>query len=338
MFGFGIIGCGMISSVHAGAIEAIDDAILLGVTDLDTTRANDFALRHKTTAYETIDDLLSEKNIDALCICVPSGRHASVAVMCANAGRHVVIEKPMALTVESAENIIAACKEHGVIGTVISQMRYSEDILRVRNAVLNGLFGRIISAHLEMHYFRTQDYYDGSGWRGTWAMDGGGALMNQGIHGVDALSFIMGGIDSITGTVKTLIKDIEVEDTAAAVFTFKNGALGTVSASVATYPGYPRQIKINGERGSVVLTEKNVTFCDVPSFGDIIPISLQSIQSGSSDPSNTPIHGHLLQLKDFIEAVKTNGKTRSDLRDGRDTVKIIESIYKSSQNGMRINL
>ncbi len=336
MFGFGIIGCGMISSVHAGAIAVTEGAELRGVTDVDVVRASDFAQKYKTSVYRTIEDMLCDGSIDALCICIPSGRHASVAVMCANAGKHVVIEKPMALTVDSAEKVIAACKEHAVTGTVISQMRYSEDILRVREAILNGIFGKIISAHLEMYYYRTQDYYDSSGWRGTWAMDGGGALMNQGIHGVDALNFIMGGVETVTGTIKTLIRDIEVEDTAAAVLSFKNGSLGTINASVATYPGYPRKIKINGERGCIILTEHNVTFCDVPSFGEVIP--LQSIISGSSDPSNTPIYGHAMQFTDFIEAVKTGGRTRSDIRDGRDTIKIIESIYKSSQNGMRILL
>ncbi len=334
MFGFGIIGCGMISSVHAGAIAAINGAKLYGVTDVDSARAHDFARKHQTRAYDKTEEMLCDENIDALCICVPSGRHAETAVLCANAGKHVVIEKPMALTVDSAEKIIAACKEHSVVGTVISQMRYYEDIIRVRNAVINGMFGRIISAHLEMHYYRTQEYYDSSGWRGTWAMDGGGALMNQGIHGVDALSFIMGGVETVTGTIKTLIRDIEVEDTAAAVLSFKNGALGTVSASVATYPGYPRKITISGELGSILLTEHQITYCDVASFGEVKPAGL--ISSGSSDPSNTPVLGHILQLTDFIEAVGTGGRTRSDVRDGRDTVKIIESIYKSSQNGMRI--
>jgi predicted dehydrogenase len=187
-----------------------------------------------------------------------------------------------------------------------------------------------------MHYYRTQNYYDSSGWRGTWAMDGGGALMNQGIHGVDALNSIMNGVETVTGTIKTLLRDIEVEDTAAAVLSFKNGALGTIEASVAAYPGYPRKITINGELGCVVLTEQNVTFCDVSGFGEVIPV--QSIHSGSSDPSNTPTYGHAMQLADLIQAVKTGGRTRSDIRDGCDTVKIIESIYKSSQNGMRILL
>lgn len=336
MFGFGIIGCGMISSVHAGAIASIDGAELRGVTDIDIPRASEFALRYKTSVKETVEEMLCDDSIDALCICVPSGRHAALAIMCANAGKHVVIEKPMALTEKSAEKVIAACKENGVVGTVISQMRYSEDILRVKEAIDGGIFGRIISVHLEMYYYRTQDYYKGSGWRGTWAMDGGGALMNQGIHGVDALSFIMGGVETVTGTVKTLVRDIEVEDTAAAVLTFKNDAIGTINASVVTYPGYPRQIKINGERGSVILTEKNVTYCDVPEFGDIKPV--QSIHSGSSDPSNTPVEGHALQLKDFINAVTTGGKTRSDVRDGCDTIKIIEGIYKSSRDGIRITL
>lgn len=334
---FGIIGCGMISSVHAGAVRAIDSAELVGACDMNIDRCRTFAAEYGIAAYDSYEALLSDKNIDAVCICTPSGSHAANAVQAAEAGKHIVIEKPMALTADSADEIISACRKNNVTGTVISQLRYSADVTKVRDAVNDGSFGKLVSCHLEMRYYRTQAYYDGSSWRGTWAMDGGGALMNQGIHGIDAMSYIMGGIASVSGVIKTICRRIEVEDTAAAAVCFKNGAVGTINGSVATYPGYPRRLVISGSLGSVELTEEIMTYSDLPAFTDH-KLSDGSIGSGSSDPTNTPIYGHVRQLTDFIQAVKNNTKTRSDILDGRDTVKIIESIYKSSRTGMRVEI
>jgi len=190
--------------MHARALASIDGAQLRGVFDVHSSASSSFAEKYSTTAYASVEELLADKSVNAVCVCTPSGHHASFAIMCAKAGKHIVIEKPMALTVSSADEVIAACSAHNVTGTVISQLRYAPDVERVRNMVKNGDMGRIVSAQLDMRYFRTQEYYDKSGWRGTWALDGGGALMNQGIHGVDALRYIMGSVETVSGSIKTL--------------------------------------------------------------------------------------------------------------------------------------
>ena len=334
---FGLIGCGAIARFHADAIGLTEDAVLAGVADARQDAAKSFAETYQIRAYESVEDLLSSPDIDAVCICTPSGLHAPLAIQAAEHGKHMVIEKPMALTVASAEEITAACEKNHVTAAIVSQLRFSPDVQCVRSLVQSGEMGQIISANLEMKYFRSDEYYAASNWRGTWKMDGGGALMNQGIHGVDSMSFIMGGVKSVSGQIKTLVKKIEVEDTAVAALEFCNGALGTLTASVATAPGYPRTLTISSTKGTLVLEEQHIQSCDIA--GVSLPQQrAQQHNFGSSNPTDIPVEGHVQQITDFIAAVREQRDPFVSLAEGKKAIEIIEGIYTSSRTGKRVFL
>lgn len=334
---FGLIGCGAIARFHAEAIGLTEGAVLAGVADARPDAAKSFAETYQIRAYESVEDLLSSPDIDAVCICTPSGLHAPLAIQAAEHGKHMVIEKPMALTVASAEEITAACEKKHVTAAIVSQLRFSPDVQCVRSLVQSGEMGQIISANLEMKYFRSDEYYAASNWRGTWKMDGGGALMNQGIHGVDIMSFIMGGVKSVNGQIKTLAKKIEVEDTAVAALEFCNGALGTLTASVATAPGYPRTLTISSTKGTLVLEEQHIQSCDIA--GVSLPQQrAQQHNFGSSNPTDIPVEGHVQQITDFIAAVREQRDPFVSLAEGKKAIEIIEGIYTSSRTGKKVFL
>lgn len=182
---FGIIGCGVISGWHADAILKIQSARLAGITDINEKAAAGFAYKYHTRVFSSVDSLLESNEVDAVCICTPSGLHAPLAIKAANAGKHVVVEKPMAITLGEAEDVVRACKANGVKLAVISQLRFTDAVRKLKAAVEKGVLGRLVAGDIYMKYHRPQEYYDNGGWRGTWEMDGGGALINQGIHGVD---------------------------------------------------------------------------------------------------------------------------------------------------------
>ena len=200
--GFGIVGCGVISEWHARAISGIEGIVLVGATDRNQDSREKFAGKFGIVAFDTYEQMLACRDIDVVCICTPSGLHSSMAVQAADAGKHIIVEKPMALNLEQADQIIRACDRNYVKLTVISQLRFTEAVSRMKDAVDQGLPGKLVMGNLYMKYYRSQEYYDSSSWRGTWAMDGGGALMNQGIHGIDLLQYIMGDVKSVFAYAK----------------------------------------------------------------------------------------------------------------------------------------
>lgn len=222
--GFGIIGCGVIADFHANALfELSGDADLLGVADVNYDAAEKFANRHRIRPYPDVPALLADKAVDVVCICTPSGYHADVVRQAAEAGKHIVVEKPMAITKAQLDDIVACCETNGVMLTSIAQSRFSRSVVRTKNAVDEGLLGRIVTADIYMKYFRSQEYYDSGSWRGTKRLDGGGALMNQGIHGRRfAAPSRRSGFPRIR-TGQTLARKIEVEDTLSAVVDFESG-------------------------------------------------------------------------------------------------------------------
>ena len=223
---FAVAGCGVISRFHLDAIRSIEDAALCGVYDPVEASARAAAQAYGTRAYPDYDALLADPQVDAVCICTPSHLHAPLALQAVAAGKHVLIEKPVALTLEDCDAVAAAARAAGVQVGVVSQLRYGPAVARVKRALESGALGRITRCDLYMKYFRPQSYYDSGTWRGTQAMDGGGALMNQGIHGVDLVRYLMGPADSIYALSGTLVRDIEVEDTLTAVVAWHCGAPG----------------------------------------------------------------------------------------------------------------
>ncbi len=328
--GFGIIGCGVVANVHVKAIRAIEGATLIGVAGATPEEAKRFAFENDTRAFSDIDTLLEEDEIKVVCICTPSGLHEAQAIQAAKAGKHVIIEKPLALTPEGAEEIIKACKENRVKGTVISQLRFSDAIRRTKKAIDENRLGKIVMANLSMKYYRSTEYYSGSNWRGTWAMDGGGALMNQGIHGVDELVYLLGAPKTIFGNARTLSRNIETEDNAVACFTFGNGAVGTLCASTAVYPGFDRLLEIHGDRGSVVIREDKIETWNI--IGEEKKEISLSASNMANDPKAVNPGGHTMQILDFLACIKEDKKPLVSLEDGKTAVEIITSVYKSSNS------
>lgn len=334
--GFGIIGCGAISHMHAGAIVEIEKAELFACTDVNEKSLAAFSGQYGITPYDDYKKILTDDRVDAVCICTPSGLHKKFCIDAANAKKHIVVEKPMALTVADCDEIIAACENNNVKLEVISQNRFKEAFRFVKSLIDEGKLGRVVSADIYMKYYRSPEYYGASNWKGTWAMDGGGALMNQGIHGVDILLFIMGDVKSVFGFARTLARDIEVEDTASAVVEFKNGALGVIQGTTSVTPGYPRKMEINGTKGSVSLVEGDITVWDVE--GVEKPEIEETKGSSHNDPMAFKIEGHVLQITDLIEAIENNRDPFVTHKEGRRPVELITAIYESSETGKRIDL
>lgn len=337
--GFGIIGCGVISDWHARSVQAIDGAELIGAADLNEAARKSFAERYGIRAFDSIEDLLACPEISVVSICVPSGLHAPLAIQAANAGKNIIVEKPMALTVSEADEVIAACEKNGVKVAVISQIRFTEAIRVLKKAINDGTFGRIVTGDVFMRYYRSPEYYASSAWRGTYKMDGGGALMNQGIHGIDCLQYVMGDIKSVMASAKTLVHNIEVEDTCSAVVEYANGAIGVIQGTTSVFPGYPRILQISGSKGSATLEEDSILRWDT--VDGKVPEGIilgRTKASGASDPKAIGIEGHKLQIEDMYHAVLENRKPLVDMYEGRKPVKIITAIYESERTGKKIYL
>lgn len=338
--GFGIIGCGIIADFHANAIyECENDAELIGVCDVVFDAAEKFAHRHGTKAFLNEDALLNCDDIDVVCICTPSGYHHASVIAAARAGKHIICEKPLAINKEQLDAVEEECKKAGVTVSVISQNRYAKSIRRVKSAIDEGLLGKIVCADIYMKYYRSQEYYDSGSWRGTKRIDGGGALMNQGIHGVDLLLYLAGDIKSVYAISKTLVRNIEVEDTLSAIVEYKSGATGVIQATTSVYPGYPRRLDINGENGSIVLDETSIVRWDIQNgHGHDDVVLMPSFTHGAATPTAISGDGHVQQISDMIRCIKDGRQPLSGLADGRKAVDVILAIYRSAEEGRPVVL
>lgn len=333
-----VIGVGMISSFHMNAIDAIEGVELAGVYDAPSMdRAREIAKSRGVTAYATLDALWQDKQVDGVCICTPSGTHGSLALEAIRNGKHVLIEKPMALTPEECEAIrVEAARGNLQVG-VVSQLRFSPGIQLVRQAVQDGKLGKILYTELNMKYYRNADYYSGSTWRGTKTMDGGGALMNQGIHGVDLLQYIAGMPQAVFAQSRTLLHKVEVEDTLNAILLYENGALGNIVATTSVYPGFSRKLTICGENGTVGLEEDTIC-CWEMKDGSKAPDFEATTVRGSSDPNNISCEGHIRQIDNFAQAIRGAETLLVDAEEGCKPLRMIWSVYRSAEENTLIQL
>lgn len=334
---FALIGGGMIADFHARAMAEIDDVELVGVYEPNLEQAAKFSDKFKIHAFETFENLLESDNVDAVSICTPSGLHASQAIKAIQHHKHVVMEKPMAIKREDAQMIIDESKRFGVKVCVISQFRFSPAIKKVKQEIENGSFGKIVAASITMNYYRSVEYYNSSEWRGTWAMDGGGALMNQGIHGVDILQYLMGGISWVMASSDTMTRPIETEDMVVAIMKFQNGALGTLQASTTCFPGYERRIEICGDKGSIVLEEDRILKWNLPSVFEEDK-NIGKALHATADPKNIAVENHRLQLEDMTRAILQNKTPFVDAVEGKKAVDIILGVYESAKSGEKVML
>jgi predicted dehydrogenase len=334
---FGIIGCGMISRFHAEGIKNTPGAVIAGCYDAYKPGADAFGKKYGVPVYDTFDEIVTDAEIDVLSICTPSGLHTPLAVAAIKNGKHVMIEKPMSLTLAEADELIASADAHQAKVCVISQFRFSPAIREVYAAIQAGMFGKLTIAELSMKYFRSHEYYAQAEWRGTWRMDGGGALINQGIHGVDLFRYLLGPVKSVNGTIRTLTRRIEVEDSAAAALELANGALAVISASTCSFPGYPRRIEICGEQGSVVLEEDSILKWDLATECPL-PVGVSAANIASSDPAAISNEGHILQYNNMADSLRNGTPLFMDARQGRLPLEVILAIYESSKTGKTVYL
>jgi predicted dehydrogenase len=345
--GFVIVGCGMIARFHARALTEIPGAKLVGLVSRNAGNAENLAgelgLRCEITSDLAV--MLRREDVHVVIVCTPSGAHAEPAVAAANAGKHVVVEKPLEITLDRCDQIMGACERNRVKLCTIFPSRLSDANLALKAAVVAGRFGRLTLGETTCKWLRPQSYYDEGGWKGTQALDGGGALMNQAIHNVDLLLWLMGPPTHVVGFTATLAHErIEVEDTAVACLRFANGALGVIEAATAVHPGLPKTIAIHGDRGSVVIEQDDVL------RWDLTPETLEDqdikkrfarkmgANGGASDPAAISHVGHARQLADFVAAIREDRRPVVDGVEGRKSVEVILNIYRSAATGQVVRM
>ncbi len=343
--GFGIIGCGMIATFHAKAIADIRGARLVACFDNNPAAAERLAEVTGCKAYCSLEAMLADPAVQVVTIGTPSGAHLDPALAAARAGKHVIVEKPLEITLARCDRIIEACDKAGVVLATIFPSRFHDSSLELKRAVADGRFGRLTLGDAIVKWYRNQAYYDSGAWRGTWELDGGGAMMNQAIHSVDLLTWLMGPVVEIRARTGLLAhKRIAVEDVALATVKFANGAMGVIEASTAAYPGYLKRIELNGTEGSAVMEEEDIVKWDFakPSRRDAEILRQMSQHKssggGAADPKAIGHHGHTRLFQDVLNAIKKKTKPAVDGLEGRRSIEIILAVYKSAETGRAVKL
>jgi UDP-N-acetyl-2-amino-2-deoxyglucuronate dehydrogenase len=297
------------------------------------------------TAYHDLDAMLADPAVDVVTICTPSGLHMEPAVAAAKAGKHIIVEKPLDITLKRCDAMIAAAKKAGVVLSTIFPSRFHESSQLVKQAIEKGRFGRLTMGDAYVKWFRTQEYYDSGAWRGTWKLDGGGALMNQAVHSVDLLLWFMGPAVEVSAYTATLAHQrIEVEDVAVATVKFANGAIGVIEASTAAWPGELKRLEISGDAGCAIVREEDLAvwkFAKETKADEAIRQKMASrtqTGGGAADPKAIGYHGHMLQFQDVLAAIKKGKQPLVDGPEGRKAIELILAIYKSAESGKPVKL
>lgn len=333
---FAIIGCGNVAPKHAESLKKIAHAELAVVCDKNEDRAKSFAEKYDCGYYTDYKELLKkEKDVDCISACTPHVNHAEITINSANAGKHVITEKPMAMNLEEADKMIAACKKNNVKLFVVKQNRYNEPIKKLKEALGKGRFGKIFYGNTTVYWNRPQGYYDQEPWRGT--KTDGGVLMNQASHHIDMLRWLMGDVKAIKATTGTLTHKIESEDIGLVILKFKNGALGTIVATTCVFPhNLEGSVTIMGTKGTVKVGGVALNKMDMWNFEDWN--NDDEIIKTAHNPPNVYAFGHLEYLKDVVESIEKNTPPKVDGEEGRKTLKLITKIYESAKSNKEIEL
>lgn len=345
---FGIVGCGVIGPTHAEAITSLPNAELVAVVDIVPEKAQQLAEKYHAKAYTDLQTMLDSEQLDVVDVCTPSGLHGEHACQIMRAGSHVIVEKPMEISHERIAEMLQVQRETDRKMAVISQHRFDEASNQLHQLIEQKAFGRLVMGNAAIPWWRSQKYYDSGAWRGTWALDGGGVLMNQSIHSIDVLQWLMGHVKSIQAYTNTLVHTMETEDTAAALLRFENGALGTIVATTGAYPGVTTRIEIFGDKGSGVIENDRLGYLHLASDDteEVGPYggaaknkeALPSKQATASDPAALQSVTHALQIEDMIRAIQENGTPLVDGEAARHPVEIILGIYESARTGKEVKL
>ncbi len=347
---FAIVGSGVIGPMHAEAIKSQPDAELVAVADVVFEGAQKLAAQYGATPYRDIGEMLAHEQLDVVTICTPSGMHGEHAIQAMRSGRHVIVEKPMEITRAALDEMLRVQQETGVKMAVISQHRFDPATQQVYALLQEKAFGRLVMGNALIPWWRSQGYYDSGAWRGTWQLDGGGVLMNQSIHSIDVLQWLMGSVRSVFAYTDTLAHRMETEDVAVAVLRFANGALGTIAATTGAYPGVSTRIEIFGDQGSAIIENDELAYLhlarddreEVGAYG-ISPKADRATQGkkqegAAQNPAALNIRSHAMQFADMIRAIRENGTPLVDGYAGRRTVEVILAIYESARTHQEVIL
>jgi UDP-N-acetyl-2-amino-2-deoxyglucuronate dehydrogenase len=348
----GILGSGNISGTHARAASAIPGVTVTAVYGRNRERVERLARELGARGYTDLDRFLQHRPMDIVAIGTPSGLHATHGIAAAERGLHVIVEKPIDVTVARATALVAAADARQVKLGVFFQDRFAPGVRALKRLVDDGTLGRPLLASARVKWFRPPDYYAASSWRGTRALDGGGALMNQGVHTVDLLLWLLGPVRRVYARTAAALHQIEVEDTAVAVLEFESGALATLEATTAAFPGYPRRIELSGTNGTAIVEDDRLIGADVRGApaGPKGPAPQELRGPGPFGPgeSSPPINvsspvvadvsGHRSVIEDFIQAVADNRAPACDGREGLRSVALVEAIYDSARRGVAVEM
>lgn len=349
LFNIAILGCGKVAHLHAKAIQNLPNAKLAAVWSRTPESAEKFASQYKTSAFSDIGEMVKKEKIDLAIVCTPHPFHRQPTIEAAKAGAHVLVEKPLASTLEDCDTMIDTCKVSGVKIGVISQRRWYAPVMRVKNAIDDGKIGNPVFGTINMLGWRDKNYYDADAWRGTWKMEGGGVLVNQAPHQLDILLWYMGEIDEVYGLWKNLNHSyIEVEDTAVAIVKFKNGGIGNIVVSNSQKPGIYGKVQVHGENGASVGVQTDGGAMFVAGMSNVLEPPVNDLWTvpgeenllkkwvkedsklfNSIDPT---VYYMEKQIDDFLQAIQNNTSPMVTGEDGRKTVELFTAIYRSTRD------
>ncbi|MFQ3586195.1 MAG: Gfo/Idh/MocA family oxidoreductase [Fimbriimonadaceae bacterium] len=346
---YGLVGCGAICRTHTDAIRSLPGVRLTAVYDIVAEKAQKLADETGAEATRSYASLL--KKVDALNICVPSGLHAKLALAAVKAGKHVLVEKPIDVSLRPAQRLVEQARAAGVTLGVVSQHRFANDIVTLRDSAQSGGLGKLVAGDCYVKWYRTQEYYNSGDWRGTVKLDGG-CLMNQSVHYIDMIQWIMGGVKSVQAQMRTAGRDIEAEDIAQALVEYKNGATGIIYGTTLAYPGFAERLEVHGMYGTVLIEGDRIKLWQVDEKGAAegkygrgvvkqptpsVPIldGGDSGGTGAADPTAIWGEQHRLQIEDFVQAIRDRRDPKISGESALEPLKVILAIYKSARSGGR---
>jgi len=340
MHNFALVGCGRISKRHGELLgeNQIPGAKLVAVCDKVLSKAETIAKKYNIKAYSDMHEMMKEESIDVVVVLTESGLHAQHTIELAPHGAHIIVEKPMALTLDDADKMIEACDNHGVKLFVVKQNRFNVPVVQLRKALENGRFGSLIMGTVRVRWCRPQAYYDQDSWRGTWAYDGG-VLTNQASHHIDLLEWMLGDVESVFAKSKTALVDIEAEDTAVVILKFRNGALGVIEATTAIRPkDLEGSLSVLGEKGSVEIGGFAVNEMKTWNFSESLDDDEEVIEKYSVNPPNVYGFGHQAYYEHVIDCLDNKTAQLVDGLQGRKSLELINAIYESIETGKEVSL
>jgi UDP-N-acetyl-2-amino-2-deoxyglucuronate dehydrogenase len=329
---FAIVGLGMIANIHARCVHELPGAKLLAVCGRKRTQLEVFASEYQAQVYTDYHQMLANKEIDVVCILTPSGTHADLGAAAALSGKHIIVEKPLDVTLDHADKLIEVCQANHVKLCCISQHRYDHAFIELKKAVDSNLLGQLNFGASHTKWYRSQEYYNSNAWRGTWDMDGGGALINQSIHYIDLLQYIMGPAAEVFSYCVTRAHErIEVEDIAVAAIKFKSGAVGLIEGNTAAYPGFCTRLDIYGTEGSVIIENDQVKEWKLKSGMLYEPPETEINETIGASSADISHFSHKRQIEDFLSAIRENKEPLVNGLEARKTLQIVLSMYESAQ-------